>query len=175
MSAPFILTVIIYDLFSHYIVAVVQLLSPVHLFATARTAAQQTSLFFIIPQSLLRLMSIGSVMPSNPLILCRPLFLLPSIFPSMRVFSNESSLLIRWTKHWSFSFSISPSNEYQDWFPLELIGLIFLLSKGLSRVFSSTTVWRHKFFSTQPFFFFFFTQPFLSSSYHNHTWLLAKP
>ena len=116
---------LIHDLFSHYIVAVVQLLSPVRLFATARTAAQQTSLFFIIPQSSLRLMSVGSVMPPNPLILCRPLFLLPSIFPSIRVFSNESSLLIRWTKHWSFSFSISPSNEYSglisfriDWFDL---------------------------------------------------------
>ena len=79
-----------------------------------------------------QLMSIESVMPSNHLILCHPLLLLPSIFPSIRVFSKESALRIRWPKYWSFSFSISPSNEYS--------GMISLLSKELSRVFSSTTV-----------------------------------
>ena len=89
MSAGFLSTVIVHDLFIHYIVAVVQLLSPLQFFATPQAAAQQTSLFFIISQSLLTLMSIGSVMPSNPLILGHPLFLLPSIFPSIRVFSNE--------------------------------------------------------------------------------------
>ena len=83
-------------------------------------------------------MSIESVMPSNHLILCRPLLLPPSIFPSIRVFSNESALRIRWPKYWSFSFSISPSN--QDWFPLGWTGWISLLSKRLSRVFSNTTV-----------------------------------
>ena len=81
-------------------------------FATPRTAVCQASLSFTIFQSLLKLMSIESVMPSNHLILCHPLFLLPSIFPSIRVFSRESALHIRWRKHWSFSFSISPSNEY---------------------------------------------------------------
>ena len=79
---------------------------------TLWTAAHQASLSFTISWSLLKLMSIESVTPSNHLILCRPLLLLPSIFPSIRVFSNESVLCIRWPKYWSFSFSISPSNEY---------------------------------------------------------------
>ena len=95
----------------------VQLLSHVRLFATPWTAACQTSLPITNSQSLLKLMSIESVMPSNHLILCRPHLLLPSIFPSVRVFSNESVLRIRWPKYWSFSFSISPSSEYS--------GLIF--------------------------------------------------
>ena len=89
-----------------------QSLSPVRLFATPWTATHQASLSFTNSQSLLKLMSIESVMPSNRLILCHPLLLLPSIFPSIRVFSNESVLRIRWPKYWSFSFSISPSNEY---------------------------------------------------------------
>ena len=88
-------------------------------------------------------------MPSNHLILCCPLVLLPSIFPSIRVFSNESVLHIRWPKYWSFNFSISP-NEYSDWFPLGLTGLISLQSKGLSSVFSNTTVRKHQFFDAQP-------------------------
>ena len=86
-------------------------------------------------------MSIESVMPSNRLIFCRPL-LLSSIFPSIRVFSNESTPCIRWPKYWSFSFNISPSNEHtQDWFPLGWTGWISLQSKGLSRVFSNTTLY----------------------------------
>ena len=92
----------------------VQLLSRVRLFATPWTAACQASLFFTKSRSLLKLMSIESVMPSNHLILCRPLLLLPSIFPSIRVVANESVLRIRWPKYWSFSFSISPSNEYSE-------------------------------------------------------------
>ena len=115
----------------------VQSLSCVRLFATLWTAAHQASLFIANSQSLLKLMSIESVMPSNHLILCRPLLLLPSIFPSIRVFSKESVLLIRWSKYWSFSFSISPS-IFQDWFPLEWTGWISLQSKGLSRVFESS-------------------------------------
>ena len=98
-------------------------LSHVGLFATPWTATSQASLSF--SQSLLKLMSIESVMPSSHLILCRPLLLLPSIFPSIRVFSNESVLCIRWPKYWSFNFSISPSNEYSglisfrfDWLDL---------------------------------------------------------
>ena len=91
---------------------VVQLLSCVQLSVTTWTAACQTSLSFTVFRSLLRLMSIELVMPPNHLILCRPLLLLPSIFPSISVFSNESALCIRWPKYWSFSFSISPSNEY---------------------------------------------------------------
>ena len=90
----------------------VQLLSRVWHFATPWTAACQASLSIANSRSLLKLMSIESVMPSNHLILCHPLLLLPSIFPSIRVFSNESAFLIRWPKYWSFSFSISPSNEY---------------------------------------------------------------
>ena len=95
------------------------------LFVTPWTAALQTFLSITNPQSLLKLMSIESVMPSNRLILCRSLLLLPSIFHRIRVFSNESVLCIRWPKYWNFSFSISPSNEYSglisfrmDWFNL---------------------------------------------------------
>ena len=98
------------------------------------------SLFITNSRSLLKLMSIESVMASNHLILCHPL-LLRSIFPSIRVFSNESAFHIRWPKYWSFSFSISPSNEYS--------GLISLQSKGLSGVFSNTIVQKHQFFGTQ--------------------------
>ena len=102
----------------------VKLLSPVWLFVTPWTAAHQASLSITNSWSLLKLMSIESVMPSNHLILCHPLLLLPSIFPSIRVFSNESALCIRWPKYWSSSFNISPSNEYSglisfrmDWQP----------------------------------------------------------
>ena len=95
----------------------VQSLSCVQLFVTLWTAARQSSLSITNSQSLLKLMSIESVMPFNHLILCHPLLLLPSIFPSIRVFSNESILHTRWPKYWSFSFDISPSNEYS--------GLIF--------------------------------------------------
>ena len=91
---------------------VAQLLSRVWLFETPWTAARQASLSFIISWSLLKLMSVESVMPSNHLILCHPLFLLSTIFPTMKVFSNELVLCIMWLKYWSFSFSISPSNEY---------------------------------------------------------------
>ena len=106
-----------------FAVAVVQLPSRVRLFAISWTEAHQASLSFIISQTFLKLMSIESVRPSNHPILCRPPHLLPSIFPSIRVFSNESVLCIRWLKYWSFSFSISPSNVYTglisfriDWF-----------------------------------------------------------
>ena len=97
----------------------------------------------VYSNSLLKL-SIKSVMPSNHLILCHPFFLPPSIFPSIRVFSDESAIHIRWPKYWSFSFSISPSNEYSG-----LTGLISLWSTGLSRVFSNTTVQKHQFFGAQ--------------------------
>ena len=103
----------------------VQLLGHVRLFVTQWTAARQASLSITKSQSLLKLMSIESVMPSNHLILCHPLLFLPSIFPSIRVFSNESALCIRWTKYWSFSFNISPSHAHSglisfrmDWFDL---------------------------------------------------------
>ena len=110
----------------------VQSLSPVRLFATPRIAARQASLSITNSQSLLKLMSIKSVMPSNHLILCHLLLLLPSIFPSIRVFSNEPVLHIRWQKYWNFS--ISPSSEYSglNILPLELNGFISLQSMGLS-------------------------------------------
>ena len=127
----------------------VQSLTHIQVFVTPWTAAHQASQSITNSQDLLKLMSIESVMPSNYLILCHPLFLLPSIFPSIRVFSNESVLHIRWAKYWSFSFSISPSNEYSGLIPLGLTGWISLQSKGLSRVFSNTTVQKHQFFSAQ--------------------------
>ena len=114
--------------------ALVQLLIHVWLFVTPKTAAHQASLSFTISYRLLKLMFIESVMPSNHLILCHPIPLLPSIFPSIRVFSNESVFCIRWPKYWSFNFSICPSNEYSDWFPLGWTDLISLQSKQLSRV-----------------------------------------
>ena len=90
------------------------------------------------------------VMPSNHLILCHLLLLLPSIFPSIRVFSNESALHIMWPKYWSFSFNISPSNEHPGLISFRMDWLIPLQSKGLSRVFSNTTVQKHQFFGAQP-------------------------
>ena len=112
--------------------------------------------------NLLKLMSVESIMPSNHLI-CHPFLLLPSIFPSIRAFSKESAVCIRWPKYWA-STSVLPMN-IQGWFPLGLTGLI-LLSTGLSRVLSSTTVLKHQFFSIQPS---------LWSNSHIHTWLLEKP
>ena len=108
----------------------VQSLSCVPLFATSSTAACQASLSLTNSQSLLKLMSIESVRPSNHLILCRPLLLLPSIFPSIRVFSNESILCIRWPKYWSFSFSISPSNEYSGLISFRMDWLDILAVQG---------------------------------------------
>ena len=120
-----------------------------------------------LPELAQELMSIESVMPSNHLILCHALLLLPSIFPSIRVFSNESDFCIRWPKSiWvSASSSVLPMN-IQDWFPLGWAGWISLQSKGLSRVFSSTTVGKHQFFGTQLSLWF---------SSHIHAWLQEKP
>ena len=108
----------------------VQLLSHVLLFVTPWTAACQASLSITNSQSLLKLMSIESVIPSNHLILCRPLLLLPSIFPTIRVFSNDSVLCIRWPKYWSFSFNISPSNEYSGLISLRMDWLDLLAVQG---------------------------------------------
>ena len=99
--------------------------------------------------SFLNLMFTESVIPSNHLILCRPLLLPPSIFPSIRVFSNELVLHIRWPKYWSFSFRISPSNEYSRFISFRIGWLDLLAVQGLSRVFSRTTVQKHQFFCTQ--------------------------
>ena len=144
----------------------VPLFSGVWLFVTPWTAARQPSLSITNSRSSLRLTSIESVMPPNHFILCRPLLLLPPISPSIRVFSNESTLCMRWPKYWSFGFSISPSSEHPGLIPLEWTGWISLQSKGLLRVFSNTTVQKHQFFGTQ-----------LSSqsNSHIHTWPLEKP
>ena len=126
----------------------VQLLSHVRLSATPWTAAHQASLSIINSWSLLKLMSIASVMPSNHLIFCRPLLLLPSLFPNIRVFSKESVLHIRWPKYWSFNFILTPSNEYSGLISFRMYWLD-LRAKGLSRIFSNTTVQKHQFFSAQ--------------------------
>ena len=117
------------------------------------TTAHQASLSITNSRSLLKLMSIDldgdAIQPSNHVTLCCPLLLPPSVYSSIRVFSNESVLRIRWPKYCSFSFSISLPMNIQDWFPLRWTGWIFLLSNRLPRVFSNTTVQKHQFFSAQ--------------------------
>ena len=124
---------------------VVQSLSHVQLIATPWTAAHQASLSFTISRSLLRLMTIELVMSSNHLILCHSLLLLPSIFPSIRVFSSKLVIHIRWQSIGASALVSVIPMKIQFWFHLRLTGLISLLSKGLSRVFSSTTVGKHQF------------------------------
>ena len=127
-----------------------QSLSHVQLFATPWTAERQASVSFTVSWSLFQLMSIVWKMLSSHLILCLLLFFLPSIFPSSGIFSNESTLYIRWPKFGvSASESVLPMN-IQDWLPLGLINLISLLSKGISSIFSNTTIWKHQFFGTHP-------------------------
>ena len=143
-----------------------QSLSHVRIFATLCTAACQASLSITSCRSPPKPMSIDQVMPCNRLILCCPLLLLPSTFPSIRVFSNESALWIWWPEYWSFSFSISLSNEYPGLISIMIDWLDLLAVQGLSRVFSNTTVEKHQFFGAQ-----------LSSqsNLHIHTWPLEKP
>ena len=143
----------------------VQLLHHVQIFVTPWTAARQASLSITNSWSPPKPMSIVSVMPSNHLILCCLLFLPPSIFPSIRVFSSES-VLFRWPKCWSLSFNISPSNEHSGLISFRIDWLDLHAVQGLSRVFSSTTVQKHQFFSAQLS---------LWSNSHIHTWLLEKP
>ena len=127
----------------------VQSLSLVRLFPTPWTAACQASLSITNSWSLPKLMSIESVMPSNHLILCCPFLLSLSIFPSIRVFSDESALHIRWLEYWSFSFNISPSNEHSGLISFRMDWLDLLAVQGLSRVFSNTTVQKHQFLDAQ--------------------------
>ena len=143
----------------------VQLLSCDQLFVTPWTAAHQASLSPTISWTLLKFMFIESVTPSNHLVLCCPLVFLPSIFSSIRVFSNQSTLLHIRAKYWIFSISISPSNGQSVLISFSIDWLDLLLSKGLSRVFSNTTVQRHQFFGAQPSSW---------SKSHIHT-LLEKP
>ena len=157
------------SLFESYQISSVQLPSYVRLFATPWTAAHQASLSITNSQSLPKF-TIELVMPSNHLILCCPLLLPPSIFPSIRVFSNESVLHIRWPKYWSFSFSISqwiswifiPSNEYSGLISFRIDWFDILTVQGISRIFSNTTFRKHQFFHSQPS---------LWSNSHIHTWL----
>ena len=144
----------------------VQSLGCVRLFATPWIAARQASLSITNSQRSLRFTSIESVMPSSHLILCRPLLLLPPIPPSIRVFSNESTLRMRWPKYWSFSLSIIPSKEIPGLISFKWTGWISLQSNGLSRVFSNTTVQKHQFFGAQPS---------SQSNSHIHTWPQEKP
>ena len=127
----------------------VQSLSWARLFATPWTAKRQASLSITNSWSPSKPMSIESVVPSNLLILCCPLLLLSSIFPSIRVFSNESASCIRWPKYWSFSFNIRPSNEHPELISLRWTGWISLQFKGLSIVFSKTTVKKYQLFGAQ--------------------------
>ena len=141
-------------------------LSCVRLFAIPWIAAHQASLSITNSRGLLKLTPIESAMPSSHLILCCPILLLPPIPPSIRVFSNESTLCMRWPKYWSLSFIISPSNEHPGLIPVRMDWWISLQSKGLSRVFSKATVQKHQFLGPQ-----------LSSQSksHIHTWPLEKP
>ena len=144
----------------------VQSLNHVWLFANPWTAACQASPSITNSRSSLRLTSIESVMPFSHLILGRPLLLLPPIPPSIKVFSNESTLLMRWPKYWSSALASFLPKKSQGWFPSEWTGWISLQSKGLSRVFSNTTVQKHQFFGAQPS---------SQSNSHIHTWPQEKP
>ena len=117
--------------------------SHIQLFTVPWTAARQASLYPTISWSLPKFMSIESVMPSNHLVLCCPFLLLPSVFPSIKGFSNEVGCCIRWPKYWHFSFSISPSSEYSGLISFRIDWFYLLTVKGFSRVFASTTVWKH--------------------------------
>ena len=137
-------------MFTQKCISSVQSLSHVQLNANSRTVAREAFLSISNSRSLIKLISIESVRPSNHLILCQPLLLSPSNFPSLRVFSNESVLPIRWPKYESFTFNISsPSNEHSELISFRMDQFDPLQSKGLSRVFSNTTVQKHQFFSTQ--------------------------
>ena len=142
----------------------VQSLSCVWLSANPWTVAHQASLFITNSQSLLKLRPIKLVMPSNHLIPCRPFLLLPSIFPSIRVFSNQSVLCIGWPKYWSFSFSISPSNEHPGLISFRMGWLDLLAAQGtLLRVFSNTTVQKHQFLGASAFFIVQVSHPYMTT------------
>ena len=134
---------------SHFLVVVVHMLNRVRLFLTWWTAANHASLTSTISQSLLKLTSIASVMPSKHLILYCSYLLLPSIFPSVRFFSNESDRHIKWPKYWSFSFSISPSNKHQGLVSFRMDWLDLLAVQGTLKSLLQTIVQKHQFFSAQ--------------------------
>ena len=143
----------------------VQLLSRVRLFVTPWIAARQASLFITISQSSLR--HVHRVRDAiQPLILCRPLLLLPPVPPSIRVFSNESTLLMKWPEYWSFSFSIIPSKEIPGLISFRMDWLDLLAVQGTLNSLPNTTVQKHQFFGAQPS---------SQSNSHIHTWPLEKP
>ena len=141
----------------------VQLLSHIWLFATPWTSARQASLSITNSRSLLKLMSIESVMPSNHLILCHPLLLLPSIFPSIRVFTNESVLHIRWPKYWSFSFSISSSNEYSGLISFRMGWLDLLAVQGTLRSLLQHHSSKASIFQHSAFFIVQLSRPYMTT------------
>ena len=143
----------------------VQSLSLVRLFVTPWITEHQASLSITKSRSSLRLTSIESVMPSSHLILCRPLLLPPPIPPSTRVFSNESTLRMRWPKYWSFSLSISPSNQHPGLVSFRMDWLDLLAVQGTLKSLSNTTVQKYQFFSAQLY---------SQSNSHMHTWPLEK-
>ena len=155
-SEASITLLIIYLLFSHQVISNS---------ATPWTPTLQASLSLTISQSLPKFTSIELVIPSKHIILCHPL-LLPSIFPSVRIFSNESTVCIRWPRYWNFSFNNSPSSEYSGLISFKIDWFELFLSKGLSSIFSNTTVKKYLFFSPEPS---------LWSTSYIHTWLLEKP
>ena len=144
----------------------VQLLNPVWLFATPGTAARQSSLSTTNSQSLLKFRSIESVMLSSHLILYHPLLLPPPIFPSIKIFSNESTLCIKWPHYWRFNLTISPSNEYYGMISFRIDRFDRLAVQRTVKSFLQLTIWKHQFFRAQPS---------LWSNSHIHTWLLEKP
>ena len=154
----------------HFQSSSVQLLSHVRLFETPWTAAYQASLSITNSQSLLKLRSMELVMPSNHLILCHPLLFLPSIFPSIRVFSNESALCIRWPKYWSFTFSISPSSEYSGLISFRMDWLDLVAVQGLSPESSPTPQFKSISSSVLTFLY----SPTLTSIHDYWKTLLAK-
>ena len=157
-----------YRLLIFVVAVVVQSLSSVWLFVTPWTAASQVSLSFTISQSLLKLMSIELVMPSNRFILCCPLLLLPSILPSIRVFSNESVLCIKRPKYWSFSFSIIPSNEYSGLITFKIDWLDLLAVQGTLKSLLEHHSSKASILQCSAFFH-------IQSKFRIHTWPLEKP
>ena len=157
---------LIYHLYNHTQFSAVQLFGHFWLFVSPWIAACQASLSITDSQSLLKLMSIESVMPSNHLILCRPLLLLPSIFPTIRVFSNESALRIGWPKYWSFSSSISSSNEYSGVIPCRIDWLDLLIVQGMLKSLLQHHSSKASILRCSAFFIV---------QLSHHRWLLEKP
>ena len=151
------------SIFNYNLYSSIQPLSRVRLFVTLWTAACQASLSITNPQNLLKPMSIGQVMPSNHLILCRPLLQMPSIFPSIRIFSNESVLCIRWPKYWSFSFNISHSNEYSGLISFRMDWLDLLTVQGTLKSLLQHHTSKASILRCSAFFIVQFSHPYITA------------